>query len=71
MSGFKGKEVNRLTRSEAKYRRSAVGLARRQRQEPFPIEEVGIIAITKDQLPHLACCVVGLLIGCHQERSKS
>lgn len=42
-----------------------------QCQKPFLIEEVGIIAITKDQLSHLACCGVGPLIGGHQERSKS
>jgi hypothetical protein len=42
-----------------------------QRQKPFLIEEVGIIAITKDQWSHLACSAVGALIGCHQERSKS
>jgi hypothetical protein len=42
-----------------------------QCQKPFLIEEVGIIAITKDQLSHLARNAVGTLIGCHQERSKS
>jgi hypothetical protein len=42
-----------------------------QCQKPFLIEEAGIIAITKDQLSHLACYPVGLLIGCNQERSKS
>lgn len=39
-------------------------------QEIFLIEEVGIVTITKDQLPHLACYAVGPLIRCHQERSK-